>query len=360
MCKRMTCLVTLLLVLGCTAHAADIRFTDAGADHLWTNPENWQDAAGPPLAATDGAKFDVDGTKVVIGEGVESVCKGFMLGMYGKSNEAEISGGSLTCNWLDVGRVNQNGGQGYLLVTGGEVTVKGGLGVPNQFTSAVDPEKIGVGHIDLFGGTISAVNFWLGNHETAQPHAVGGIGTLDITEGTLIVNGDKTAAFQEWIDYGWITAYAGTGTVAMDFDVTTPGKTTLTGVGPVAFGKAGTPYPADGAVDVPLDTVLSWTADPGATQHFVYLLATPADPSAPPAYALSRVALATEVVDGEGVFVPMAFDEEGVLAPVELDYGTTYLWAVDLGVDGSQPYDPNTVKGDTWTFTTVSDPNAGQ
>jgi len=360
----MTRLMTVLLVLTlvCTANAADIRFTDAGADHLWTNPENWKDAAGPPLAATDGAKFDVDGTKVVIAEGVEAVCKGFMFGMYGKVNEAEISGGSLTCNWMDVGRVNQNGGQGYLLVTGGQVTVNGGLGVPNQFTSAVDPDKIGVGHIDLFGGTISAVNFWLGNHQTAQAHAVGGIGTMDITEGTLIVNGDKTAAIQEWIDNGWITAYAGTGTVALDYDVTTPGKTTLTGVntGAPLIDKADTPYPADGAVDLPLDTVLSWTADPAATQHFVYLLATPADPSSPPAYALSRVALATEVVDGEGAFVPMALDEEGVLAPVELDYDTTYLWAVDLGVDGSQPYDSNTVKGDTWTFTTVSDPDAGQ
>ena len=353
MCERMTRLMTVLLVLSvvCTVHAADIRFTDAGADHLWTNPDNWKDAAGPPLAATDGAKFDVDDTKVVITEGVEAECKGFMLGMYGKSNGAEISGGSLTCNWLDVGRANQNGGQGHLLVTGGQVTVKGGLGVPNQFTTAVDPEKIGIGHIDLFGGTISAVTFWLGNHQTAQPHATGGIGTMDITEGALIVNGDQTAAFQEWIDYGWITAYAGTGTVAVDFDVTTPGKTTVTALntGAAPIAKAGTPYPEDGTVDVQLDTVLSWTADPDATQHFVYLLATPADPAAPPAYALSRVALATDVVDGEGVFTP-----------VELKYDTTYLWTIDLGVDGSQPYDPNTVRGDTWTFTTITDPDAGQ
>jgi len=110
--------------------------------------------------------------------------------------------------------------------------------------------------------------------------------------------------------------------------------------------KAGTPYPTDGAVDVLLDSILSWTADPAVTQHFVYLLATPADPNAAPAYALSRVELATDVNDVNGMFVP-----------AELNYDTTYLWAVDLGVKGTQPYDPNTVKGDTWTFTTISDPN---
>ncbi|MHC4206070.1 MAG: LamG-like jellyroll fold domain-containing protein [Planctomycetota bacterium] len=115
---------------------------------------------------------------------------------------------------------------------------------------------------------------------------------------------------------------------------------------PIVVEKAGTPYPADGAVDVLLDTVLSWTADPAATQHFVYLLATPADPNAAPAYALSRVELATDVNDVGGTF-----------APAELNYDTTYMWAVDLGVDGSQPYDLETIKGDTWTFTTISDPN---
>ena len=353
MCERMTRLMTVLLALSAvyTANAGDIQYTDAGADHLWTNPENWKDAGGPPMVASDGAAFKHQDSNVLITDGVEAVCKGFMLGMYGVSNAAEVSGGTLTCNWLDVGRANQKGGQGTLLMTGGQVTVNGGLGVPNQFNTAVDPEKIGVGHIDLFGGTISAGDFWLGNHQTAQPHKVGGMGTMDITEGTLVVNDDKTAAFQEWIDNGWITAYEGSGTLALDFDVTNPGKTTLTAVstGAALIEKAGTPYPANGAVDVLLDTVLSWTADPAATQHFLYLLGTPADPAAPPAYALSRVVLATDAVDGEGVFTP-----------AELKYDTTYLWAIDLGVEGSPPYDPNTVKGDTWTFTTVPDPDADQ
>ncbi|MHC4706178.1 MAG: choice-of-anchor Q domain-containing protein, partial [Planctomycetota bacterium] len=145
------------------------------------------------------------------------VCKGFMLGMYGVTNGAEVSGGSLTCNWLDVGRVNQKGGNGHLLVTGGQITVNGKLGVPNQFNTAVDPEKIGVGHIDLFGGTIIAGNFVLGSHQVGLD---GGIGTMDVTEGILIVNGDKTTDIQTWIDNGWITS-GGTGVPVVLYDADT-------------------------------------------------------------------------------------------------------------------------------------------
>ena len=48
-----------------------------------------------------------------IDTGTSAECKGFMLGMYGKTNAAEISGGSLSCNWIDVGRANQNGGSAH-------------------------------------------------------------------------------------------------------------------------------------------------------------------------------------------------------------------------------------------------------
>ena len=34
--------------------------------------------------------------------------------MYGAANTAEISGGELSCQWLDIGRCNQNGGSGTL------------------------------------------------------------------------------------------------------------------------------------------------------------------------------------------------------------------------------------------------------
>ena len=43
--------------------------------------------------------------------------------MYGSNNSAEVAGGTLACDWLDIGRSNQNGGNGTLTITSGSVTV---------------------------------------------------------------------------------------------------------------------------------------------------------------------------------------------------------------------------------------------
>jgi len=293
-----------------------------------------------------------------------------MVGSYGGDNTLVMTGGTLDIGpWgFNIGRGgnwdnNHVGSSGHVLMSGGVINTQG-IALPEQWGT----EPVISGELVMEGGTINADWMHMGNEVgIGMLELKGGIlnagsfemksenASIDVAGGTLIMDGDKVAQIQGYIDSGWITS---SGTLELDFDVTNAGKTTLKASGfdsPVE--KASTPYPADGAVDVLPDTILSWTADPAATQHFVYLLATPADPNAPPAYALSRVALATDVVDGEGVFAPVALNEEDVLVPVELDYDTTYLWAVDLGVDGSQPYDPNTVKGDTWTFTTITDPN---
>ena len=109
--ERMTCLMAVLLALGwvCAANGADIQYTDAGADHLWTNPENWKDAAGPPLTATDGAACKLPGTIVQITEGMNAVCKGFMLGMYGVANGAEVSGGTMALLMEGLRRMDEKG-----------------------------------------------------------------------------------------------------------------------------------------------------------------------------------------------------------------------------------------------------------
>jgi len=336
MCGRTTCLMAVLLALGwvCVANAADIQFTDAGADHLWTNPENWKDAAGPPLTATDGAACKLPDTIVEITEGMNAVCKGFMLGMSGVTNGAEVSGGSLTCNWLHVGRVNQKGGNGYLLVTGGQITVNGKLGVPHQFNTAVDPEKIGVGHIDLLGGYIIADNFVLGNHQVGLN---GGIGTMDITEGALYVVGDKTAEIRAWIDNGWITAYGGNGEFDLDYDVRYPGETSLTAF--ISENRAQMPSPETNSVDVRPEVTLSWS--PGDN---------------------------VQAVNGHDLYFGTAFDDVNdatrtnhpnvehynlnatSFGPLSLDLNQTYYWRVDQLNDAH----PDKIwKGYLWNFTTI-------
>jgi hypothetical protein len=118
-------------------------------------------------------------------------------------------------------------------MTGGLIEAEGELKIPNQF----DEQEFGPwtgteGHLDLYGGEIRAGTFHMGSR---NPHVYnGGIGTMDITEGTLVVTGDVTEKIQGYIDdpNGWITAYArfGGGVLELDYDVRNPGMTTLTAV----------------------------------------------------------------------------------------------------------------------------------
>jgi hypothetical protein len=336
MCRKLAYFIYIALigVMAGNITAADIQYTDAGADHLWTNPENWKDAAGPPTTADDGAAFKQPDTIVHITEGMTAVCKGFMLGMYGVSNQAEISGGSLTCNWLNVGRANQKGGQGTLLVTGGEIFVNGNLNVPHQFTSAVDPEKIGIGHVDLLGGYIVAGNFNLGNRQTGQPNGKGGIGTMNMTEGGLYVAGDKTADIQDWIDKGWITAYNGSGEFELDYDVRFPGETSLTAF--KSENRAQQPSPANNSTEVPSEVTLSWF--PGShvqtvNGHELYIGTTMADVNDATSDNHPNVEVHTLSDTSHG--------------PVSLDLNKTYYWRVDQ-VNSTHP--DKQWKGYVWNF----------
>jgi hypothetical protein len=84
-----------------------------------------------------------------------------------------------------------------------------------------------VADVNLSGGTITcnALNMNL-NDQT------NGLGRINITStGTLIINGDVSATIAPWITKGWIKAYNGTGTVVVS-TTTNPGKTTVTASAP--------------------------------------------------------------------------------------------------------------------------------
>jgi hypothetical protein len=175
---------------------ADILYTDSGSDHLWSNTDNWQGSNVPGDSSTGAANWN-EGTQVEIPLGTNAVCNGFMIGMYGSSNSAVVAGGTLACNWLDIGRSNQNGGNGTLTISSGSATVSGTLSIPTQFSSNTDPAKIGQGQLYLTGGSISANSIQIGN---GQNGAGGGIGSISITGGSLIINGDVRVQLQNYID----------------------------------------------------------------------------------------------------------------------------------------------------------------
>jgi hypothetical protein len=144
---------------------------------------------------------------------------------------------------------------------------------------------------------------------------------IDITNGKLIMDGNQTATVNGYISSGWITAFGGTGTVSVDYNITNPGKTTV--MASVNLAKARNPAPANNAVDVAPDANLSWTAGSGAVSHNVYF-----GTSNPPSFQNNQTATTFDL---------------GVL-----DFNTTYYWHIDE-VNG-----PNTVTGDLWMFTTAS------
>ncbi len=84
----------------------------------------------------------------------------------------------------------------------------------------------GRGHYQLNGGTLIANGSWELTHN-------GGVGTMDITAGVFIKNGDASSQVSGFISGGRLTAYAGEGKIVFDYNVTNPGKTTVTAVAPV-------------------------------------------------------------------------------------------------------------------------------
>ncbi|MCX5645604.1 MAG: discoidin domain-containing protein [Phycisphaerae bacterium] len=101
-----------------------------------------------------------------------------------------------------------------------------------------------------------------------------------------------------------------------------------------AAGTAANPKPADKATDVPVDTILSWTAAADAKTHDVYLGTTQADVDA-----------ASRAQPGS-VLVSLGQDANTYDPPASLKLGQTYYWRIDE-VQASS----TVVKGRVWSFT---------
>jgi len=265
---------------------------------------------------------------------MNAVCKSFKLGMFGATNEAEISGGTLTCDFINVGRANQNGGNGYLKVTGGEINA-GNLVIPQQLNSSVDPNRIGVGHLDLFGGTLAVGNIMIGNRQVGSG---GGVGSMDITAGTLITDGNDLSTVQGFIDNGWITAYEdngkSNGTLTLNYD-DVANQTTLTAVHNLK------PNPADGSGTAPGTVELSWTLpDPNVPGQPVQVNVYFTDD-------LEALQMWTDPVAIAAMHVVNMKDVNSVV--VQTQPKTQYYWAVDAYLGGGDPNN-NPVFGPTFSF----------
>ncbi len=152
-------------------------------------------------------------------------------------------------------------------------------------------------------------------------------GLLDITAGTLILDGDTVAAVQGFIDNGLITAYDGDGKVFVDYnDISN--ETTVKGVHKLK------PNPIDGGTVIPGEMELSWTLpDP----------CVPGEPVQVDVYFTDDWAALYSFTNPDDIRVVSMKNATSVV--VQTQPNTRYYWAVDTYVG-----DPIPIFGPIFSF----------
>jgi glycoprotein endo-alpha-1,2-mannosidase len=358
MYKTMTVLVCAFFVLLSlsamtdSAMADNLLWTNGTGDGLWNTQDNWSPPYIPEIWYNDKVQINSISGPLINASMTEHPtpqCQWLALSDGGEG-DLFMTGGTLEVNtppaggdsWFiiaygeyDVGTFMLDGGTvitgnrvfvgfkgwGILKMTGGEFNIGGMFGIGYCSTGWTD----GQGDVLLEGGTIRAADFQMSYPPEVFSH-------LDISGGALIIDGDKRTLIESYIADDRIVAYDGNGGVSVDYNNINIGKTTVKGS--MDLTKAYNPSPADNAENVVPDANLSWTAGVGATSHDVYFGTTN-----PP--------------DSIGNQDTNSYD------PNILDFETTYYWRIN------EVNEANTVIGNVWKFTTVSekatnpDPNDG-
>jgi len=227
-----------------TASAADNHWLGTAGDNEWNTIANWEDGHVPDAVLYPAEEAEIGYTTVGAGPilGVGDVGSAYRLflgqsdgpSMYG---EIQFDGGTLTTSgyWsaayhagtsalitMNSGTVyigDPLGANGHLYlgrmgsaicnINGGDFTVDDMLELGKYVG--------GYGEINLAGGMLTASTLTFS----------AGTGLIDITGGTLILKGDDTGVVATCIANGWITGYGSEDDVLYDYNVTTPGDTTV-------------------------------------------------------------------------------------------------------------------------------------
>lgn len=250
----------------------------------WNVAANWTN--GLPSVVADGkAQFNIDGAAACIVDSAVT-CNQLVVGDNGTTNGnllRIVNGGSLVAfqannGWSAVGynrsatMIVESGGyfetgyrlgvgwynapapavsKSYLTVDGGHVVVGGGGTL--QIGSNTGLSHGGIVTVDN-GGLLECANVTIENTAVSR---------VNIRYGTMIINGDQTANINAWkaMNPPVMTAFGGTGILVYDYNVTTPGKTTITAIA----GDPPTPNPATFAVlpEAISSSQITMTATPG-------------------------------------------------------------------------------------------------
>jgi len=210
-----------------TAPAGTSVFTDGETnDTLWSSPGNW--SADLPGIGTN-ARIVNDLGPCVIDDDTAAYCTKLELGWDNSDAHCQlnVTGGSLTIEdellmtrflggvatlrisggVVNTGFIRGWHGDMWIQMTGGELNVAGNLEIPRSYGADVGTKGV----FKLHGGVARADQLTLNANANVLCH-------LDITEGTLILNGDKRSRINDYIAKGLILAYDGAGSVAMAYN----------------------------------------------------------------------------------------------------------------------------------------------
>jgi hypothetical protein len=228
----------------------------------------------------------------------------------------------------------------YLILDGGTVVVKDVLNVGNNDADKVD----GGGIVNVNSGVLD-----IRNNLNMMNQAVS---RVDIRYGTIIINGDRRGNLNTWTSGATpiVTGFGGAGTVVFDYNVTNPGKTTVTAISPMEPFPAYGETVAEGLVD------LAWTnMDPNMAGDPVFVdvwfgtdptwVVDEIDPND------SGYADFTKIVNASENMTTVQ-----VNAPVVGTPPTTYYWRVDSYIYGADHInEQDIIEGDVFQFNVTND-----
>jgi hypothetical protein len=330
-----------VIVLFCMSFSYVYAYTEWESEYnlvslSWFDDANWKTGSVPPASDKAGIKSEpgpeiLSGDNVLVNQitlggasggtitlrgGTLTTTSYIIMGTsFGEDGTFIIDEGSIDCqNNLYVGRA----GSGYIELNMGTIDVSSTFGIAEQVNSE--------GEVVLNNGSITCNDFRMANLGSATA-------AMDLSLGRLVVEGDEAAEIQGYIDSGWITGFGGNSAVAVDYNESALGKTTVMAVHPL------NPYPANGdSVNYNNFNLLTWELP---------------EPSTPGASVTCDVYLDTDPVNPPKVLTNTTDESYSVSVVPTQDY----YWRIVVFEDGSEVLDSQLL-----TFNTNNTPpyaNAG-
>ena len=217
------------------------------SDNLWMTDSNWQ--FGLPTSADTGYVTETWTSSVngpIIQSGDAAVAGNVVIGLQGWTvNPGNIAPMTMNGGTLDVVNainIGNNGAAevdevpGILYLNGGTLTTgahliigQGSSGTVDQSGGIANVDTLGIDWFDVLEADEMGTYYLHGGELNVGD---GGFhmwthGLVDIEAGVMTILGDIDGTIGAHIAAGKITAYGGSGTLFHDYNITTPGKTTV-------------------------------------------------------------------------------------------------------------------------------------